>query len=44
MEAGDSLWKLSRKFGVTVAAIKAANKDSDDMVVVGEILVIPARP
>ena len=44
VKAGDSLWRLSKKFGVTVAAIKTANKDHDNVMVVGEKLVMPARP
>ena len=44
VKRGDSLWRISKKFGVTVSAIKAANKDRDDVMMVGEKLVIPARP
>jgi LysM repeat protein len=40
---GDSLWKISRKYGVTVDAIKQANGLTNDTAVLGAKLSIPAR-
>jgi len=40
---GDTLWGLSRKYGVSVDAIKQANNMRNDTVVLGTRLVIPAR-
>lgn len=40
---GDTLWGLSRKYGVSVDAIKTANNMRNDTVVLGSRLVIPAR-
>jgi len=40
---GDTLWGLSRKYGVSVDAIKQANNMRNDTVVLGTKLVIPAR-
>lgn len=40
---GDTLWGLSRKYGVSVDAIKQANNMSRDTVVLGTRLVIPTR-
>lgn len=40
---GDTLWGISRKYGVSVDAIKAANNMTKDTVVLGTTLVIPAR-
>lgn len=41
VQAGDTLWRISLKFGVTVAAIKAANGLASDNIYVGQGLVIP---
>lgn len=41
--AGDSLSKISRKYHVPVASIKAANHMTNDTVVLGKKLQIPAR-
>lgn len=38
---GDTLWGLSRKYGVSVEAIKAANAFSDDTIYAGEKLILP---
>jgi len=38
---GDTLWSLSRKYGVSVDQIKAANKYTDDAIYAGEKLIIP---
>ena len=40
---GDTLWGLSRKYGVSVDAIKQANNMRNDTVVLGTTLAIPAR-
>lgn len=40
---GDTLWGLSRKYNVSVDAIKQANSMRNDTVVLGSTLVIPAR-
>ena len=39
--SGDSLWKISKVFGVSIDAIKSANALESDVVVVGEKLTIP---
>ena len=44
VKKGDSLWRISNKFGVSVDAIKAANKDRGTLLVAGGKLVIPAAP
>ena len=41
--AGESLWRISRKYGVTVPQLKAANNLTSDTIVIGQNLVIP-RP
>lgn len=41
--AGDTLWGLGRKYGVSVDAIKAANNMTSDTVRLGTTLKIPAR-
>lgn len=40
---GDTLWGLSRKYGVSVDAIKKANNMTKDTAVLGSKLVIPAH-
>jgi len=42
---GDTLWGISRKYGVTMDAIRAANNmtSADNNVVLGRTLNIPAR-
>lgn len=40
---GDTLWGLSKKYNVTVDAIKRANGMTKDTVVLGSKLQIPAR-
>jgi peptidoglycan endopeptidase LytE len=40
---GDSLWKLSRKYGVPVSAIKAANGMTNDTIQLGKTIKIPAQ-
>ena len=41
--AGDSLYKISHKYHVSIAAIKAANHMTNDTVVLGKKLLIPAH-
>lgn len=43
VEAGDTLWEISRCFGVAVSAIKEANNLTKDTIFVGQRLVIPGR-
>jgi len=38
---GDTLWGLSRKYGVSVEAIKAANGFTDDTIYAGEKIKLP---
>jgi LysM repeat protein len=40
---GDSLWKISSKFKVPIASIKAANNMTTDTVVLGKKMIIPAK-
>ena len=40
---GDSLWGLSRRYGTTAEAIRAANGLSDDTIVIGRTLQIPSN-
>ena len=40
---GDSLWKLSRQYGVSVDAIKAANGMTGDTIRIGQTIKIPAH-
>jgi LysM repeat protein len=39
---GDSLWKLSKQYGVSIDAIKTANNMTTDTVVLGKKMIIPA--
>jgi LysM repeat protein len=39
---GDSLWKISKQYGVTIDAIKVANNMTTDTVVLGKKMIIPA--
>ncbi len=41
VQAGDSLWLLSRRFGTTVETIMQLNGLTSDLIVVGQILKIP---
>lgn len=38
---GDSLWLISKKFGVSIASIKSANNISTDIIYPGQSLIIP---
>ncbi len=41
VQAGDTLWLLSRRYGTTVDAIKKLNSLSGDVINIGQILKIP---
>ena len=41
VKKGDSLWSISKKYGVTVEELKAANNLSSNLLNVGQVLKIP---
>lgn len=43
VQRGDNLSKIANRFDTTVAALKAANGKSSDMIRVGEVLTVPAN-
>ena len=43
VKSGDSLWSISRKFGVTVNELKKANNLSSNLLSVGQNLIIPGK-
>lgn len=43
VKAGDTLLGIALDYGVTVAAIKAANNMADDTIYLGDVLVIPGQ-
>lgn len=43
VKSGDSLWSISRKFGVTVDELKNANNLSSNLLSVGQNLIIPGK-
>lgn len=40
--AGDSLWRLARRYGTTVAELKKLNDLDRDLILVGQILSVPS--
>lgn len=42
VQAGDTLWGISQKYGVTVSQIKEANGLTSDTIYVGQKLIIPS--
>jgi LysM repeat protein len=46
VQAGENLFRLALRYGVTVDDLKAANGLTSDLIDVGQVLVIPvgARP
>jgi len=44
VQSGETLYKLSKKYAVTVVAIQQANNLTDETIQVGQELVIPATP
>ncbi len=40
---GDSLWSISKKFGISIASIRSANNISGDIIYPGQSLTIPDR-
>ncbi len=43
VKSGDSLWSISRKFGITVDELKKANNLSSNLLSVGQNLIIPGK-
>ena len=41
IQPGDSLYKISKAYGITIASLKAANSLSTDMIIAGKTLNIP---
>lgn len=41
VKSGDTLWLISKAQGVTIDAIKTANKLTSDMLYIGQVLIIP---
>ncbi len=44
VKTGDSLYSIAKKHNVSVKAIKDANRDTNNLLAVGEIIVIPTKP
>ena len=42
VKAGDSLWRLARRYGTTVAELKTLNDLDRDLILVGQILNVPS--
>ena len=42
VSAGDSLWKISQRYGVTVVGIQLTNGLSSDLILAGQCLELPA--
>ena len=43
VKGGDSLWSISKKFGITVDELKSANNLSSNLLSVGQNLIIPGK-
>ena len=43
VKSGDSLWSISRKFGITVDELKSSNNLSSNLLSVGQNLIIPGK-
>ena len=43
VKSGDSLWSISKKFGITVDELKNANNLSSNLLSVGQNLIIPVK-
>ena len=43
VKSGDSLWSISKKFGITVDELKNANNLSSNLLSVGQNLIIPGK-
>ena len=41
VQSGDSLWSISKKFGVTVDELKNANNLTSNLLSIGQVLIIP---
>lgn len=41
--SGDTLWKISQKFNVTIDSIKSENNLNSDMIVIGQKILIPGQ-
>ncbi|MDD4933333.1 MAG: LysM peptidoglycan-binding domain-containing protein [Methylacidiphilaceae bacterium] len=41
MKQGDSLWKISRKFKISVEALRKANGLKNDRLQIGQELIVP---
>lgn len=44
VQPGDSLWKISRFFGISIHEIKEANNLDGDLILAGKTLEIPGNP
>ena len=44
VQAGDTLFSMARRYGVTVEAIQQANHLTGDAIAVGQQLIVPAAP
>lgn len=43
VKSGDSLWSISKKFGVSVSELKEANNLSSNLLSIGQNLIIPGK-
>jgi LysM repeat protein len=44
VQPGDSLWSISRKFGISVDQIREVNQLTSDLLSIGQRLIIPTEP